>query len=105
MSLEPISTAEAAQRLGVTSTTIRRMIASGRLQAVTEPRPQGARFRTSSGTTAAASASPPSGAGCRRNRRAGTVSPSFLGGAHPHLRQRVETAAQHRNQAWQDLER
>jgi excisionase family DNA binding protein len=45
MSLEPISTAEAAQRLGVTPTTVRRMIAAGRLRAVQERRPQGARFR------------------------------------------------------------
>jgi len=45
MALEPISTSEAAQRLGVTATTVRRMIAAGRLQAIQEERPQGARFR------------------------------------------------------------
>ena len=44
VSIERITTAEAARRLGVSLTHVRRLIAAGRLQAEAEPRPQGRRL-------------------------------------------------------------
>jgi len=92
MALEPISTSEAAQRLGVTATTVRRMIAAGRLQAVQEPRPQGARFRVLWDSQATEPQSPrPLSVGARR-----PVLDELT-----HLRTRIEGAAQRTDQACQ----
>jgi predicted ArsR family transcriptional regulator len=43
--VERITTAEAARRLGISSTQVRRRIAAGQLVAETEQRPQGTRLR------------------------------------------------------------